>query len=219
MESPVVPPLNEALAQLRHYGPGSSRGALWPVDQAVRDALEDPEAGRRIEMALLEALETASTDGRIYLLSQLTLVGTDNSVDPIAALLGHPQVADPARRALESLPGEEAVAALRARLPGLTGLAKAGVIQSLGRRRDAASVRDLARDLDHSDDAIVAAVLRALGRIASTEAAQVLHGYLDRSTPRLLPVARDAAREAVDTLRREGDARPADRLQAAVEGA
>jgi hypothetical protein len=219
MESPDVSPLNQALSQLREYGPGSSRGALVPIDEAVRASLGDPVQCRRMETALLEALTTASTGGQAYVINQLTLVGGTASIGPLAALLGHPELCDPARRTLEVIPGDEVLEALRDQAPQLTGLQRAGVIQSLGRRRDAASVRALASDLDHDDAAIVEAVLRALGRIASPRAGRVLRGYLSRPDARLEAAARDAARECADRLQHAGHARAASRLRAALDRA
>jgi HEAT repeat protein len=217
MESPDLSLLNQTLGQLQNYGPGSSRGALVPIDQAVRASLGDPEQSRRVETALLAVLSTASTDGRAYLIQQLTLVGGTASVSHLAALLGHPELSDPARRTLEVIPGDEVLEALRAQAPHLTGIQRAGVIQSLGRRRDAASVQALARELNHDEAAIVEAALRALGRIASPRAGRVLRGYLGRPDARLEAVARDAARECADRLQHEGHSRDASRLLAALD--
>jgi HEAT repeat protein len=219
MESPHGSLLNPALGRLREYGPGSSRGALLPIDDAVRASLADPEQRRLIESTLLEALSTASILGRVYLLSQLTLVGGAASASPLAAMLDDPQLSDPARRTLEAIPGEETLQALRDRAPHLTGLPRVGVIQSLGRRRDADSVRTIARDLSHDDDRIVEAALRALGRIASRRAGRILRGYLGRQHARVALAAHDAARECADRLEHEGHPRDSTRLRIALERA
>jgi len=209
-------PLNQALGQLPEYGPGSSRGALLPVDAAVRASLNNPEQRRRMEEQLLEALATASIDGQNYLIHQLTWVGGLASLSRLTSLLGHPQLADPARRTLEVIPGDEVLQALREAAPRLQGVQQAGVIQSLGRRRDVRSVRIIVQHLDHHEDSVAEAALRALGHIASPAAGRALRRYLGRPDAKLKPAATDAARECADRLEQEGHPRDAARLQAAL---
>lgn len=216
MESANALPLDQALGQLAEYGPGSSRGALLPVDTAVRASLNNPEQRQRMEGQLLEALGTASIDGQYYLIHQLTLVGGPATISRLTPLLGHPQLSDPARRTLEVIPGDEVLQALRDQAPHLQGVQQAGVLQSLGRRRDARSVRIIVRHLDHDEDPVAEAALRALGHIASPAAGRALRRYLQRPDPKLRSAAIDAARECADHLEQEGHPRDAARLQAAL---
>ena len=71
---------------------------------------------------------------------QLRIYGTAQSVPALAALLGEERVGHAARYALEGIPSPEAGAALRNALTKTSGLIKAGVIDSLGWRRDMTSV-------------------------------------------------------------------------------
>ena len=76
---------------------------------------------------------------------RLKRIGTAQCVPALAALLADEQLSHSARYALESLPLPEAGQALTAALDKTTGLLKAGVIDSLGERREAAAVPALAK--------------------------------------------------------------------------
>ena len=74
----------------------------------------------------------------------------------LARQLSNPDLALAARAALERIPGEESLAALRAALPGATGALRQGLISSLGARRGEQAVRLLAGLLPGSADALAA---------------------------------------------------------------
>ena len=105
---------------------------------------------------------------------ELKLVGTEKSIAVLAPLLGDAELSHPARFALESMPYPAAGAALRDALGKATGLARAGIIDSLGQRRDPAAVPLLAADLDAEDLTLVAAAATALGKIGTAESASLL---------------------------------------------
>ena len=110
---------------------------------------------------------------------RLRIVGTAASVPALAALLGEERTSQAARYALEGMPFPEAVAALRQALGQTSGLIKAGLIDSLGWRRDAASVPLLTPLLSGPDTAIAAAAASALGRIGSKDAIAALTSARD----------------------------------------
>ena len=72
---------------------------------------------------------------------QLARVGTREAVPRLAALLPDDQLTDLARYALEAIPDPSVDAALREALGKLDGRPLAGVITSIGARRDAAGRR------------------------------------------------------------------------------
>ncbi|MGA2253798.1 MAG: HEAT repeat domain-containing protein [Thermoguttaceae bacterium] len=127
---------------------------------------------------------------RIWLLRQLERLGDSRCVDPVAAALddGDPAVREAARRALADIPASEAGGKLRAKLVSTSdSQLKIGLLGALGYRAEAASVTALARELGNSDPAIVVAAAKALGKIATPEAAQALSAARGKATgePRL----------------------------------
>ena len=89
-------------------------------------------------------------------------------------MLADEQFAFAARSALERIPGEESLAALRRAAEKAKGLAKAGLIQSLGVRRDQKAIHLLKAALKDPDHVVAAAALNSLGRIGGREALTVL---------------------------------------------
>jgi HEAT repeat protein len=171
--------VDAAFAALRAYDWGSSRAVLLPLDQAVAAAHATPAAREAMEQRLLTALRASpAVPAREYLCSQLALLGGKKSVPPLAALLGHPELATAARHALESIPHPHALKALRRALPKLSGREKTGVIISLGVKRDAASVAALAKLLADADPQTARAAAWALGEIATPAAARALGRWL-----------------------------------------
>ena len=81
----------------------------------------------------------------------LAINGSPAAVADLAPLLSNPRLASWARIALEAIPGDEASAALRSAAGTLEGRLLAGVLTSLGVRRDAAAVPVLAGRLAAPD--------------------------------------------------------------------
>jgi len=104
--------------------------------------------------------------------------GTARSVPALAALLTDEQLSLSARHALESLPGPEAENALIAALGKTSGLLKDGIVGSLGVRRDAEAVPQLAKLLSDSDAQIAGDAAAALGEIATPGALAALEEQL-----------------------------------------
>lgn len=112
--------------------------------------------------------------------------GTARSVPALAALLTNEQLSLSSRHALESMPAPEAENALIASLAQTSGLLKAGIVSSLGVRRDATAVPELAKLLSDSDKQIASDSAAALGEIATPDALAALEKQLkapDGSTP------------------------------------
>jgi HEAT repeat protein len=109
-----------------------------------------------------------------------------------------------ARYALERIPAGEAGKALRDALARTSGAEKAGVIGSLGARRDAESITDLASLVGDSDAMIAAAAATALGDIGTIESAKALQHAKPASDAVELRVA-DARLTAAERLLAAGD--------------
>ena len=116
----------------------------------------------------------ADTGGQGRVCRDLALLGGDAAVPSLGALLAAPETAEMARYALERIPGERSVAALRQALGRTSGAVKIGIVNSLGRRRDGASVDVLKALLVSSDAPLAGAAAEALGRIGNRAASQAL---------------------------------------------
>jgi hypothetical protein len=115
---------------------GADRSLAWSVQQQV--VRTSPAGQAKVEAQLLAtlALPACTPAGRAFVCQQLALVGSAKSVPALARLLRDPATTEPARFALEAIPGTEADAALRDALGALSGPAKAGLVGSLAARRD-----------------------------------------------------------------------------------
>ncbi|HNX35273.1 MAG TPA: DUF1080 domain-containing protein [Kiritimatiellia bacterium] len=110
----------------------------------------------------------------------LARLGTKASVAPLAALLGDEKLSHMARYGLETIPDQAVDAALRAALGQLKGRLLAGVIQSVGVRRDTQAVDVLAKLLGAPDGEVAAASAVALGRIGTPPAVAALKASLGK---------------------------------------
>jgi HEAT repeat protein len=148
------------------------------------------------EQDLIAVLQsTADVPAKCTACQRLRVVGTVKAIPALAALLGQERTSHAARYALEGLPFPEAVTALREGLGATSGPIKAGIIDSLGWRHDAAAVPLLAPLLSNADATIASAAASALGRIGGPDATGALRGSLSESqTP---PAVRAAVMEGL----------------------
>ena len=131
--------------------------------------------------------------------------GGPASVPALAALLGKEHLADYARSGLEGIKDPSAGEALRAALPTLDGRYLAGVVNSLGVRRDTAAVPALQKlALDPKRGAAEAAIA-SLGMIATPAAAKTLQTILVSGPAALRVPAAHAALVAAEQLVRDGN--------------
>jgi len=133
---------------------------------------------RADEPALLRQLESEpGLEIRSAACAELKKTGTEAAVPCLARLLNDRNLSESARDALESIPGEAATDALLAALPITVGEMKAGIISSLGLRKDSRSVPVLVEylnDGNEQDEQVAAAAARALGAIGTTDALTAL---------------------------------------------
>ena len=128
-------------------------------------------AGAANERDLIAVLQSnAGVVEKCSACQQLRICGTSQSVVALAAVLGDERVGHAARYALEGMPYVEASAALREALGETSGAIKAGLIDSLGRRRDTAATTLLVPLLSEADETIAVAAASALGWIGDEAA-------------------------------------------------
>ncbi len=210
---PAEAEVQRALEALRSYGPGSSRGVLQPLDDAVAGSLKNRIAAQQLERELIRRLcESDSIAAREYICSKLNLIATEASIPALVPLLEHEPLATAARRVLQSMPGSAAGKALRLSLEQTKGPSRLGIINSLGVRRETASLRALARLVKDEDVQIVAAAMAAIGELGSSRAATILRAWQRRVPAAFERNLLDASLVCAERLLAAGQKRAAERL-------
>ena len=162
----------EAWKALPNYQYGQDMSALLAMDREVIRAMATPATRSACAARLAVLLEAANTTPAAmqYICCQLRQVGTAAEVPVLTRLLAKPETAQMARYALESIPGDQSIAALRTSLDTLQGDLLIGTINSVAARKDAQSVAKLKELAVAKDAKVAAAALWALGNIANPEA-------------------------------------------------
>lgn len=108
-------------------------------------------------------------------------LGAKEAIPVLATLLDNDHLNVYARSGLEPMAGPEADDALRAALPKLKGNHAIGVINSLGKRRDAKAIPALAKLLHSPEQETARAAAAALGSIGGPQAQKDLQGALNKT--------------------------------------
>lgn len=166
-----------------------------------------PEEELAKAMATLKSAEATQKE-KADACRALQRLGTKDAVAALAALLPDEKLSHMARYALEAIPDPAADAALRDALDKTKGRELAGVIHSIGMRRDAKAVPLLAKFIGDADKDVAAIAAAAIGRIGTPEAAKVLEKAMANPT---WPIC-DGALRCADALLAAGQAQEAIRL-------
>lgn len=163
---------------------------LVTLDQEIGAAGTDAARLAALEQRLLAVLRSAEAtyaarQAAAQRLGWVLGTGTPrpdgDAYRPLAALLADERDSDLARSALEAAPGPAIDSLFVAAVEKASGRARLGLIDSLGRRRQASAVPALSRLLKDTDATTVAAAARALGEIADPAAAAALHAFPEPS--------------------------------------
>ncbi len=131
------------------------------------------------EKALIAILRSdAPAAEKALACKQLAVDGSSASVADLGKLLPDIQLSSWARIALEAIPGPESVDVLRRACASLSGKLLVGTLNSIGVRRDAASIEILTKYLQDKDPEVASAAAVALGRIGTQAAAKPLRQSL-----------------------------------------
>ena len=134
---------------------------------------DNPQARKETEAALLKFIQGSPAPGGLMAACRaLRLIGGPASVPVLAALVLKPETTDPARFALERIPGDEADQALLAGLDKAQGDIRRGIVFSIGERRSAAAVPALVRLAGGKDALLAADAIKALGKTGGPEVDQ-----------------------------------------------
>ena len=171
----AFPPAEE-MARLKQYDYGAETKILRRFERLTGRASGDATSRAALARSFTALLTDAETThaAKVFICGQLPLVASDADVPVLAGLLGDAKLGDAARRALEAIEGDAAGAALRAALAQAKGMAKIGLVNSLGARRDGRASDAIAPLLRSDDAAMAAAAARALGEIGTKQSAAAL---------------------------------------------
>ncbi len=198
--------LEDVMSRLAAYDYGDSRLALTDLTESVRTAYGSPEALEPIEERLLAFLESNATlAAKQFVCRRLSIIGTQAAVPTLAAMLTDPSTSDMARYALERIPGDAVDAALGEALPKAGSNEKVGIINTLGQRRNSASVAPLSRLILDANPTVAASAVAALGHIAGPEATEALAAAIDGASGKLRLLVLDAYLKCADGLAGQGE--------------
>ncbi|MFP4057556.1 MAG: ThuA domain-containing protein [Candidatus Brocadiia bacterium] len=168
--------VEEAFGKLPTFDYDQPRKPIRPLELTIAKATGDPVLRAAVAQRLGAVLADpeATHAAKLFACKHLRLVGSDAQVPALVKMLGEAATAGMARRALESIPGDASLQALRDAMGRLEGRARIGVVNSLGVRRDGQSVPAIAPLARNEDAELAGAALGALGRIATPGAAEAL---------------------------------------------
>ncbi|MGE0407369.1 MAG: HEAT repeat domain-containing protein, partial [Candidatus Korobacteraceae bacterium] len=202
MKAPSSADQERAFQVLKTLKPGDDMKLLVPIEAASVHG--NAAATAALEKRLLEHLTPQATpEAKEFISRELALIGTGQSAPALGALLSQDRVAFRARNALERIPGPEADKALRDALATTSGKYKAGVIQSIGVRRDARAVPQLTASLSEGQE-IASAAASALGQIGTAEAGKALSAFQPKAPVPLRGIVTDAMMVCADRLLESG---------------
>lgn len=192
------------MSSCRRYTVAVALTAGWLLSPLPAAGAQDEE--QRL-VAVLRSDKPAQEKGAAC--SRLKRIGTARCVPALAGLLGDEALSHSARYALESIPAGEAGRALCDALPVTKGRLRAGIIDSLGDRREARAVGALAKLLADPDTMAASGAATALGKIGGPEALRALRAVLSKAPAGVRGAAADGVLLCADRLRAGGDAKAA----------
>jgi HEAT repeat protein len=179
-QRPASPALDKILKKLASYEYGQEESVLWKLRDHVHANKNSPEARRVCEEQLVAFLDSkASLAAKMTVCRHLRLIGSEKSVPILQKMLLDEETTDMARYALEKIPDPAADDALLEAMASAQGTIKTGIIASFGQRKSKEAVTGLEKLLQGSNPEFTMAAAKALGQIASLEAAEALAKALD----------------------------------------
>lgn len=201
------------------YDFGNDVAPVRELETLTLHTAGDPGA-TALEKLLLGGLMSArSQAAKDVFCRDLAMIGSDAAVPQLASMLGEPGTAEMARYALERIPGARASAALRDALTRTSPPVQTGIVVSLGRRRDEASVGAIRPLLVSKDAHLSDAAAAALGNIGNTAAREALLATAPSpsASAALLQIAeRSAPETATSIYRRLNSAGQSEAVQVAA---
>jgi HEAT repeat protein len=204
---PTAAEIEGLLAKIATYQYGGDPAPAIQLDEMVGRLSGSQELRNMAEGLLLKFLQSNATPaGKEAAFRQLSLVGSNTAVPVLALLLTQIDTAEMARYALSAIPGPLADEALRKALAQAPGdRVRVGIINSLGKRRDAKSVNALAALVSSSNLEVAAAAAAALASISDRAALEALAKARTSGGDPVRGLAAEAYLVCADHLAERGD--------------
>jgi HEAT repeat protein len=185
-----------------------------PVAAPPAQSRTDP---RETELCARLQAPDADLKAHVDACRELARIGSVRALPALAPLLTNAELSHMARYALEPVPGEAVNEALRQAANEAEGAVLAGLLTSLGVRRDTAAVSLLARHLTSPSPEIRRAAALALGEVATPEAVRALWTAWETAAPDVRATLGEALLRAAHRLHQAGQWKPALRIYEGVE--
>ena len=180
-------------------------------------AADSQASVKEMEQKLIAVLQSdAPAAEKAITCKKLAVYGSQDAVPALAPLLANPELTSWARIALEAIPVPAADAALRDAMGKVQGRVLIGVINSIGVRRDAQAVDELAEKLKDADADVACAAAVALGCIGGDQAAKILGQALADGSPAVRPGVAEGCIRCAEKYLAEGKNAQAKNLYDAV---
>ncbi len=182
------------MKELESYVYNDSLSVLTDLEALARERARRNASMEDLESAYLALLQSgkASCEAALFACKQLSAIGGRASIPVLSAMLLEPNRSHMARFALERIPDSRALEALRRALPLVAPEERAGIIGSLGARRDRQSLPLLGSHVHDRDPRVAAAAVQALANIGTSDAADMLLAAANLLEGDLRHLAQDA---------------------------
>jgi len=208
------PSLEKLLDKVATYDYGTSRIALSEISDSLRKYSNSPKTLKHFAKQLVKFLQRPDTTfaGKQFVCRKLSIIGTEQAVPTLAAMLTDSKTSDMARYALQRIDGQDVDKALRDALQRSSGKARVGIINSIGRRADTSAAKALVGLIYDSDPDTASAAVAALLEIGGPVATKALGKAEKKTSGKLKMQVSDAYLECADKLMDEGKTKTANRI-------
>lgn len=198
--------VGKLMSELAAYRSGQSLAPVREIESRVAQSAGAPELRKRLENGLAQVLAgPAAAEAKRFVCQQLAIIGTDDSLPAIAALLKSDDTVALACTAFGRRPSVKADQALREALGRLHAPARVEVINALGDRLDTKAVPLLATFTHDSETEVAVAAVTALGKIADSAARQAIAALRKAGNPALADAVTEASLRVAEKLTEAND--------------
>lgn len=193
--------LSQLLSDTKNYDYGQDRTPQTCLDNYLLNCLCMPDQLLKVEKQFLDFLKSDATlASKDFIFRELRVIGTKQSAQVLGDMLCDPNTSDMARYALEAIKGKEVDSKFRQALNKTQGKTKIGIINSIGKRKDSAAVKDLAKLIYNNDSQIASASVWALAHIGDNSSVKALSDAAGKVKDPLLTEVYNAYLYAGDEL-------------------
>lgn len=202
----VAAELDTLTAGAAKYESGGSSEPLRQIEQRLRESAGDASRHAELEAALIRLLAPDATfEAKRFACVHLAVMGSEESLPALAALLKQQETVGIACLALAKLQSAKAGDSLRAALPEAKGSARLQIIGTLGRRAEVASVTLLSGLARDTDPVVASAAIRALGSVNAAAARDAVAALRREANPAVAAVVAEASLCGAEQLVASGD--------------